>query len=104
MGNGLLAVASDKEVIEAVFDKQTPISQSGDYERVWKSFAEGMSPTLYVDVDGLISVYRRSLSASQAERFDEAIQYVGPVQFVAGASAQPGENVTRSTFIFFYQE
>ncbi len=94
VGKGYLAVASNGRVIERAFEGQSSLSQSGRYERLWESFPGGMSPTFYVDVQGLTQLGLLPGTGN----LGETIQYLDRVQSIGGATARLGEHITRSTF------
>jgi len=77
-----------------------PLSRSSRYEQLWESLPGDMSPTFYVDVQGLA----QSGLLPRTGNLDETAKYLDQVQSIGGATARLGEHITRSTFVIRYQE
>jgi hypothetical protein len=91
-----LALGSSSQSLEKLFSGGASLARSSRYSQVWRAFPRGMSPVIYIDIEGAMSFVRESLGASY-----EATQYLTPIKFFALASSPLRGGVGKSTMILF---
>jgi hypothetical protein len=96
-----LAISSSARTIDSLFTGGASLEKSKRYQEVMRAFPRNMSPSVYVDVDGLLGLFRSNLSGWDRAAFNEAVTFLDPISFIAGGTSSVKGNIVRSTAIIF---
>jgi len=96
-----MSIASSGRTIEDLFAGGTPLSKSSRYRDAISPLPDGISPILYLDLEGLLGAIRESVSADSYSRdsFDQSVRFLEPIPYVVFGSSSLDGSVSRITMV-----
>jgi hypothetical protein len=94
-----MSIASSSQAIVDLFAGDTPLSRSPRYREAISPLPDGITPVLYLDVEGIIGTIRESLSGSSRSNFDQGIKVLEPIPYVVMGYSELNCSVMRMSLI-----
>jgi hypothetical protein len=94
-----MAIASSSQTIEDLFIGKTPLSKSSRYRDAISPLPDGVTPMLFLDVEGLLGLIRESLSGSSREDFDQSMRVLKPIPYVVMGYSEMKDGIIRMTLV-----
>jgi hypothetical protein len=104
VGEGYFLVGSTAHTLNELFTGGRSLADSERYIQVWEAFPKGMTPVMYVDVQGLTTFIQQNLPANLQPPFEgDAEQYLHPVTTFAVAGSPIEDGVSKAALILFIE-
>ncbi len=104
VGDDLFIIGSSKDVLGDIFADRPSLSESEDYQRIWRSFPKDIAPMVYVDIQGFVANIRETMSPDEREYFDEEFgNAVKPFTHFAMGTVPPRGDLMLATVILFIE-
>jgi hypothetical protein len=104
VGDDLFVIGSSKDVLDDIFADRPSLSESEQYQLVWRSFPKDIAPMIYVDIQGFIANMREAMSPDEREYFDEEVgDAIKPFSFFAMGTIPPRDDILLATMILFIE-
>jgi hypothetical protein len=94
-----MAIASTSQTIEDLFAGNTPLAKSARYRDAISPLPDGVTPMLFLDVEGLLGIIRESLSGSSREDFDQSTRVLKPIPYVVMGYSEMKDGIIRMTLV-----
>jgi hypothetical protein len=96
-----LLAGSSGAMLEGLFAGETSLARSDHYRLPVRALPGGMSPLLYVDIEGTLGILREGMSGSSLKSFNDAVKFLEPVPTIVAGTSSARDGVLRSTLIIF---
>jgi hypothetical protein len=94
-----MAIASTSQTIEDLFAGNTPLAKSARYRDAISPLPDGVTPMLFLDVEGLLGIIRESLSGSSREDFDQSTRVLKSIPYVVMGYSEMKDGIIRMTLV-----
>jgi hypothetical protein len=94
-----MAIASSRQTIEDLFAGKTPLSKSSRYRDAISPLPDGVTPVLFLDVEGILGIIRESLSGYSREDFDQSISVLKPIPYIVMGYSEMKDGIIRMTLV-----
>jgi hypothetical protein len=94
-----MAIASTSQTFKDLFAGTTPLSKSSRYRDAISPLPDGVTPMLFLDVEGLLGIIRESLSGSSREDFDQSTRVLKPIPYVVMGYSEMKDGIIRMTLV-----
>jgi hypothetical protein len=99
VGKQYLTIATSGQSLEDIFSGKNTLTKSDRYRQSAKALPGGISPVMYLDLEGLLGIVREGMSGGSLQSFNESMKALEPVtSIIAGTAPQRGRT-TRSTLV-----
>jgi hypothetical protein len=94
-----ISIASSSQTIDDLFTGRTPLSKSSRYRDAISPLPDGISPVVFLDVEGIIGTIRESLSGYSRDSFDQSVRVLEPIPYVVIGYSELKGSVMRMTLV-----
>jgi hypothetical protein len=94
-----MAIASSSQVIEDLFAGKTPLSKSSRYRDAISPLPDGVTPILFLDVEGILGTIRESLSGYSREDFDQSMRVLKPIPYIVMGNSELTDGIMRMALV-----
>jgi len=94
-----MAIASSSRAIEDLFAGKTPLSKSSRYRDAISPLPDGVAPTLFLDVEGILGLIRETLSGNSRHDFDQSTRILKPIPYVVMGYSEIKDGIMRMTLV-----
>jgi hypothetical protein len=94
-----MAIASSSHVIMDLFAGKTPLSKSTRYRDAISPLPDGVTPNLFLDVEGILGTVRESLSGYSREDFDQSVKVLKPIPYIVMGNSELKDGIMRMTLV-----
>ena len=101
LGNDFLGIATSGSDLENLYQGDTSLSKNDEFNQVWKAFSGGITPSFYINVQGLVEIIRDGLSGYSLDSFEEVAPILEPIQYIAAGGSKLEGNTVHGVLILF---
>ena len=94
-----LALATSSQTIEDLFAGNTPLSKSSRYRDAISPLPDGVTPMLFLDVEGILGLIRETLSGDARVSFDQGAKVLQPIPYVVMGNSELQNGIMRMTIV-----